>query len=427
MTDSHSLSEQHQRYNLRLLAIMFLFTTFSGAIRKWVLTDSLTSNALLGIQIGMPLVFVVLARTKPLSRSTFGLIIGFTFLLILMAVNPMNQTIFHGIIGYFLHAGVLIPLLVYLNDRDAFPVEKLTTLFLIVAGVETVLGIVQFYAPPESFINKYVREEATGIAITIAGGHARITGTFSYLGGMSPLFIFFATMVWGMRVAHIPIVRVFLLMAICLVISPMTGSRGLILFVGLYLLISLFVDSTNIGSSLALVVIAVFAFVLYQYTSSTLVSDAFEGILGRFENAADGAQYANGRNENLDRVTEQYEKVINFRGAYPFLGTGLGGTYQGAKLLFGESPYLLDYGYYESEPERIVLEGGYLLFLVRLLLWGLIIRWSRIPFVFGLLLFYLNVFNTVTVFNVFSGFYTLLGFLYLDRCYYSREQKSSFV
>lgn len=415
MTDRDLVSQQ--AYNIRLLTIWFLYVTFNGVVRKWLLTDSLTSNVLLGVQIVAPLLFAWLAKTRPLSRFTSSVLLIYSGMLIAMIFNPLAHTLSHGIIGYCLHVGVFLPLLVYLNDRDAFPVERMNRLFLMIALIEMVLGIVQFLAPADSVINKYVRDttDIGGIAKLFAVDRVRITGTFSYLGGMTSLFTFFGFAIWGMRLLKLSPAAIYLLLVACFVISPMTGSRGLtallIILVGFGFMSTL----ADVRGSITLSVLFGVLLVLAQYNDLSLVGEAYTGLSERVTAHVDDG-------ENESRIIGQIEEIIEFRGNYPIFGTGLGGTYQGAKALYGESIYLQEYGYYEEEPERIILEGGYLLFFVRLLLWVLLLRQSRIPFFFCLLLIYLHVFYAVTVFNVFTAFYTVMGILYLDRCYYLRER-----
>lgn len=410
--------QEKQTYNLRLLTTWFVYTTFSGAARKWFITDALTGNLMLGIQLIAPILFVMLAKTRPFDKFTGTLFFAYSLLLLLMAFNPLAQTLMHGLLGYFLHTGVFFPMLVYLNDREAFPLERLNRLFVLVMVVEVILGTAQFLAPADSFINKYVRDmsESGGIATLAAINRVRITGTFSYIGGMTSLFTLFGFVVWGMRLTRQSPLLIGGILIGCAIISPMTGSRGLsallIILIGCGFLSTLTQMRNTIG--LALLTILVVAGI--QIVNVSLVSEAYTGLNSRISaHRQDG--------ENRTRVVGQLEEIIDFRGDYPVFGTGLGATYQGAISLFGESRSLKEYGYYEEEPERVVLEGGYVLFFVRLLLWWLIFKRSAIPLLFGFILIYLHLFYQVTVFNVFTGFYTVIGLMYLDRCYWLRQQR----
>ncbi|WP_155296190.1 hypothetical protein [Spirosoma rigui] len=409
--------QNRQDYNVRLLTIFFLYVTFNGAVRKWLLTDSLTGNLLLGIQIGFPLIFAVLVRTKPYTRFTFSVLAAYSLLLVIMAFNPLGQSILHGVIGYFLHIGVFLPLLIYFNDRDAFPVERMNRLFFLVILFELLLGTLQFMSPSTSPINKYVRDttDTGGIAMLYTINRVRITGSFSYLGGMGSLFVFFGFWIWGLRLTKASTLLVGFALICCAVISPMTGSRGLSAFLIILTGCAFISTITDLRNSLALGLLSILIVGVLQFTDLSLVSEAYTGLNERVTNhVADS--------ENETRAFGQIWEIIDFRGNYPWLGTGLGGTYQGAIALMGESIYLKEYGYYEEEPERVILEGGYLLFMVRIFLWLLVFQQSRIPVAFCALLLILHVFYTVTVFNVFTAFYTVMAFMYLDRSYYVRQQ-----
>lgn len=409
-----------QAYNIRLLTAWLLYTTFSGAVRKWLLTDPQAGNLMLGIQIGAPVLFIFLAKTKPLTPFIVSLVMAFSLLLLLMAVNPLAQSLVHGVVGYFLHVGVFFPLLLYLNDREAFPVERLNRLFIIVIIAEVALGVFQFMSPADSFINKYVRDTSEIGGIAKLGGldRVRVAGTFSYIGGVTSLFTVVGFWVWGLRLTRQPAIWIATLLICCGIISPMTGSRGLtallLILVGCGFLSTL----SEVRSSVGLVLLGILALVVVQFSNLSLVGEAYTGLNNRIqEHRKDG--------ENQERIVGQLEEIIHFRGDYPLFGTGLGATYQGAIALFGESRALKEYGYYEEEPERIILEGGFLLFIVRLLFWWIVLRRSAIPLLYGLMLMYLHVFFQVTVFNVFTAFYTVLGLMYLDRSYWLRQQQAA--
>ena len=412
---------KRQAYNIRLLVSWFLYTTFSGGVRKWALTDALMANLILGIQIGAPLLFILLAKTKPLSAQTISLTVGFSLLLLLMTFNPLAQSLGHGVIGYFLHVGVFFPLLIYLDDREAFPVERINKLFLLVILAEVVLGVFQFVSPADSFINKYVRDmsENGGIATLVGINRVRITGTFSYIGGMTSLFTMVGFWIWGLRVKEKSTLLIYALLVSCVIITPMTGSRGLsallLILVGCGFMTTLHDTRSTIG----LIILGALLLIVVQTISGTsVVEEAYTGLSQRISaHGQDG--------ETRTRVIGQIEEIIDFKGNHPLFGTGLGATYQGAQALFGQSIALKEYGYYEEEPERIILEGGFLLFFARLLFWWIIFRRAAIPLLFGFILIYIHLFYQVTVFNVFTSFYTVMGLMYLDRCYWLAHQQKA--
>jgi hypothetical protein len=127
--------------------------------------------------------------------------------------------------------------------------------------------------------------------------------------------------------------------------------------------------------------------------------------------------------ESSVRTVGVIEEIFNFRGEYPFFGVGLGSTYQGSNKIWGESLFLREYGGYEEELERIVLEGGFLLLAVKLGLYFYLINRLKIP-KFNMLLLLILMFVAVPiVFNVFNAFYFYFGILLTDRAYKLVKEK----
>ncbi|MES1226753.1 MAG: hypothetical protein ABUT20_65365, partial [Bacteroidota bacterium] len=110
----------------------------------------------------------------------------------------------------------------------------------------------------------------------------------------------------------------------------------------------------------------------------------------------------NKKYEQGKRLTGPLQSVFNFRGKYPLYGVGLGATYQGATQNFGTSYYVEEFGYYEEEAERIILEGGYLLFLLKVVLCILLIRYLSASVFFTVPLVFLTLFYLPIVYNVYN-------------------------
>ncbi|MBC7655486.1 MAG: hypothetical protein H7098_13555, partial [Oligoflexus sp.] len=93
---------------------------------------------------------------------------------------------------------------------------------------------------------------------------------------------------------------------------------------------------------------------------------------------------------------------------------GLGSTYQGANALFGNNPLLYNQGY-EAEFKRIILEGGYLLFLLRLIMFGYLMTLLRANWIFKALMVAIILFGATIIYNIFTSFYMMLGLMLIDR------------
>jgi len=165
--------------------------------------------------------------------------------------------------------------------------------------------------------------------------------------------------------------------------------------------------------------LALFVVVIYFFGGNLVRK--FEEASSNFQERVD---QLNGSNELESRIIGSYEEIFPSRALYPVYGIGLGSTYQGANKLFGESIYARGYGYYESELGRIVLEGGYLLLFLRVILFLIMIKYSYIPTLGKIYLFVLFV-NSMIVFNTYLGFFFMLGIVFIDRAYYLDEREKS--
>jgi hypothetical protein len=147
------------------------------------------------------------------------------------------------------------------------------------------------------------------------------------------------------------------------------------------------------------------------------LANRFETAYGNFEDRVDTG---NESGELAWRIDWTYNEIINYHGNYPIYGIGLGSTYQGANILFGESSYAKEYGYYESELGRIVLEGGFILFFFRIIMFLVVLRFSHISFA-GKIIMFIFFFNNMIIFNAYLGAFFILGFILVDRAYYLKR------
>jgi hypothetical protein len=331
--------------------------------------------------------------------------------IIIAAVNPKNQTIYHGIFGIVIHLGFWILLLTYYKLRLGFEIEKFTNFMVLILIGEVVLGSIQYSLPGSHFLNTF----STGEDNTAGVGEAiRVSGTFSFLGGFQALVIFYGFFIWFLLVRKYSPIIIFIVFGVSLFAGLLSGSRGSVGF---------------------LLIISAFAFIytgfLFKFFLNTLVSLCVLGFLlfylgGSFVSKFDNA-YTNfltringgyENNKELEgRVVGSYTEIFDFKGMYPVYGIGLGSTYQGANALFGESVYAKQYGYYESELGRVVIEGGYILLFLRITLFLVMIRFSFIPFIGKVLIFILFL-NSMIVFNTYLGVFFFLGIIFVDRAYY---------
>src|SRR5205823_8969299 len=147
------------------------------------------NNTILAIQLSIPFSFLFLVRSKQLHSPFKPLLIAYIFLLVLLAINPMNYTIFHGIFGIILHLGFWMACFFYFENKEYFELHDLFKLFIAISIAEVVLGFIQYTLPASHILNKYVNESSIA-DIAMVGNSVRVTGTFSYLAGYAAFFVF---------------------------------------------------------------------------------------------------------------------------------------------------------------------------------------------------------------------------------------------
>ena len=123
-----------------------------------------------------------------------------------------------------------------------------------------------------------------------------------------------------------------------------------------------------------------------------------------------------------NRIENQFFGAFQYHGNHPLFGIGLGSSYQGATGIFGTSNLITTYGYLEDEAERIVVEGGFLLYFFRLFVFIAFLRILGIPFWTKFLIFALFS-GAMLTFNIYLGIFFALGLIWVDRAY-QLEKKS---
>lgn len=412
-SSEHVLARQ-RRYNTRLLAFVLLYTLLAGAVRKWIILSGPLSNVLLLGHILLPWAFYVLA---PGSKRRFGpALLLFGAVLLLMAFNPLNQSIYHGTFGLLLHLGFWFFAFHYLENKHLYDWKALFDLLLVLFFAEVALGILQYSLPRTHFLNRYAAETATSIAYV--GERARVTGTFSYVAGFTSWLFFANLWIWSLALQRRSLRLVVLLTALAVFAGLLSGAR-LALALTLLFAVLMFWDvlqRLSFPKVFAMLLVGVLAGAgLYQ--RSAFVQETWSNFFSRIE---DGI-----RDEEFGRRTYGVvEEIIDYRGDYPVLGTGLGATYQGARIIWGESFFVKRYGGFEEEPERIVLEGGYVLFVLRTLLLIYFLNQLKIPLYQKILFGTIIALFTHSIFNVYNLVFVPLALSMLDASYNHQSKPS---
>jgi hypothetical protein len=332
----------------------------------------------------------------------------YLIVLLLMAFNPMNLTFYHGFFGVVLHFGFWFALSYYLNNRENFKLEKLIPLFVIVSVLQILFATIQYGLPMDHFLNSYVAETKS---VATVGDAVRVTGTFSYIGGFGAFMIFYSFLIIVLlKIEYSKTILLFLI-ALGFLGCFMNGSRSVIILYSVCIILSL---SKNVlimmfhGSIKLAPILAIILILGIGGTIVDLMSKSSDNFFERVEGTRNSG-------EQNRRVLGAINDVIDFEGDYQVFGRGLGGTYQGSNAIWGESPFIAKYGGYEEEPERIILEGGFFLLFIKLLLWLLFIIESKIRKGFLVIIISIIFLYFIYTFNIFNAIYILIGIMLLDR------------
>ncbi len=402
------------------LFFIFLFTILSGVLRKWVFTNYTVGNIIFFFQLLVPYLFITNEQFKFNKIFKNNLFNFFLLYVLADAFNPLQKTFLHGPVGVLLHYCYWFLGFYYINNRQYFDVRKLIFVFVIVAFGELVLGYIQYGLPQKHFLNRYAAEQNVGNIIAEVGTAVRITGTFSYISGFSSYLLFHVLFVWGLIIyQYRPAITITLLLG-GLMAAFMNGSRGATyVYVAVVIFFLVFeARKTNISKFIGrLIVPAIIVYMVVlargQLGVETTVSTAYDNFQSRRESLAESG-------EEKYRILWDYYALRDFRGAYPIFGIGIGATYQGAIVLWGASEALQQYGYIESELERYVLEGGFVLLIIRLILTyvlcsGLVVPWHTKWLIGGL------TFIAPITFNIFNIVFFMVGIIFLDQAYYHKK------
>ena len=155
----------------------------------------------------------------------------------------------------------------------------------------------------------------------------------------------------------------------------------------------------------------IFCFLFVLIKGGTGIGDK---IIKAYDNFTNRVEENRQSGEQQQRILWDFEDLTNFRGKYPIIGLGLGSTYQGATAVFGTSDYVKEYGYYENELTRVVVEGGFVLLIFRFILVGYFVNILKINLFSKAVIFLLIFYFTPVVFNIYNSIFFMIGLILMD-------------
>jgi len=363
---------------LYLLCAFGVLIVVQGALRKWVfpgLSTPLYVAKDLVLLAGFGLFVERYGfRLPSAARRTMLPVLwgGLGVIVCVQAFNLRVPSVAVGILGirnYLLYSVllVMVPMALQYVRR---PRRLVLIVGLAVIVPVLILGFYQYTMPVDHWINRYV---ALGAPVSKVGEDPRITGTFSYIGGMGSFLVFCvafgaALFIAGFRrgnrwykILGPP------LLILALVVAPMNGSRSVIFGVFLALPFVLY-RAFQRGHRTSLI-LGMCALVLAGGYTVTQTEWAMQGWTA-FEQRVETASDQDSRVQSM--LWDPVEKMDIL------LGYGAGSTHPGATALSAEGRVRPEGVGYEEEPGRVIVElglaGGILFHALKL--WILWMTWD---------------------------------------------------
>lgn len=413
-----------QNWKLSIKTILVL-VIIEGGLRRWAFPEAkdliyfFKDFILIGSYFGFASRPRPIADKYPFIKELTGVI---AILCCLQAFNPDLGSPIVGILGirsYLLYIP-LMWILPHLFDSGSDLHNFLRKYLLFIFPV-CILGILQFFSPIDSPLNVYVANEEI-LDVATVGDYVRITGTFSYIAGLS----IYLTICFSFLIVLITQERTLkwqaiysLELALVTINSFMSGARGVILyellFIISYIVFLYFVrtkSALNFIKSL-FIPIAVSTLIAIIY-----FQPAIEAFSSRTNTAGDSVE---------QRILESFTQVSSYSENNIF-GYGTGATQAGANSLrtLLNLPSGTPLPPSEGETGRVVIEIGLLGFflwyglrIVLLISLGSILLKLKNPFYkeLALAIFLLQLINLtgqlITNPTMLVYFWFFSGFIYL--------------
>ncbi len=346
------------------VVLFFCWVLAEGILRKWVAPGLSTPIFFIKYAIICYLVvYFVLNREKVYKAHLpyIGILFFYLSYCFLQLFNlDVTDKLSVGAIGIAVHLGFMP--LIFLIPKVITHTDQFAKIIRIAAWIALpifILGIVQYFSPAGSLINRYVAED---MDIALVGSHVRITTIFSYLAGhgsylvfVMPFLFIYITTKFDPNHTKLPVIVIFMLGLLNLL---MTGSRSPVAFFTVDVILLFLGIALGWGGADAkpasfipkFIAIIVAGVLVVIYTESG--NEAFK----TFAKRTTDSQY-----DVEGRVIDQLSpfKYLEQSG---LIGFGIGTAYEAnQKNLTGRERMP---AYWEEESERIVIELGLIGFIL---------------------------------------------------------------
>lgn len=355
------------RFTKWAIWLYIILLIFEGVLRKWVL-PSLASPLLIVRDPVLLLIYAFALASDIVPRTRFLIVLAAMAVLsfcfaFLAGQNNLFVTLY-GLRTNYLHVPLIWIMAEVFKRRD---VEQVGVFFLLMAVAMTVLMIIQFKSPIESWINRGIGQDEGG-QIYGAAGHIRPPGFFTFITGPMVFFplataFFLHALTKGRQNwwRALLLVASGLAIAIALPVSISRGTMiGTLLVLAVYLValprIGLLNTSSIRFAAMGLILVTALSFL-------PIFKEARDAFMDRWDTAAAEVE-GNAVGSLVSRVTIVVSQSFSTMEHTPTFGYGIGvGTNAGAAMLAGKTGFLLA----EDEWGRVIMELGPLLGLLYIL------------------------------------------------------------
>lgn len=417
------------RFNQLLVLGILLFTLLSGSVRKWGSTNSNINTIVTVIQIPIVYILIFIKGTPILNNKNISnIFIIYVFYLFIAAFTPLSPSIYHAVSGYIIHLSFWLGLFIYLTNKDLIKTERFFYIVLAFILLEAVLAIIQYQLPRENVINQYAMEDEfddeAALGVAMVGDAVRVTGTFSYISGFSAFILFvqffsFSLFYKNEIKKYIPIIGI----SLSLILAFLSGSRSTTL-INVILTISFFslqLKKYNYKHLITSVITIILGIVINLGIGDPLkvvdfISNSYNNFNDRFETNSE---------EGQGRIYTPFLTIVNNDFPNKLIGNGLGISYPAVVAAKGTSKVAETFWVQDDEIGRTILEGGYILLILKLLLITFSIKNLQMDKRFMTVVFLVIFIYMPITTNIYNIVFFLIGIIYLEQAIINH--KNTFV
>ncbi|MEJ7560460.1 MAG: hypothetical protein WKF66_19280 [Pedobacter sp.] len=357
----------------------FLLLIFEGALRKWTFSALATPLLIVRDPIAIWILFqsIRYGIFKPgIYVYALWVLTSIAFVTTLFFGHGDAAVALFGARIFAFHFPLIFVIPLIFDRQDVITVGK--WLLWISIGM-TFLVAIQFFSPQSAWVNRGIAGDVTGSGFSGSNGFYRVPGTFSFTNGLSLFYGFTAAFIFYFWIDNkdrkIPPYLLLISTISLLAAIPLSISRTILFEVALSVFFLIIVAIRNpkfLGSLVA--IFAVTTLLLLGLSNLSFFQTATEAFTERFTSANEMEGGLEG--VFIDRFLGGMVGALSTDQGLPFWGSGLGmGTNAGAKLLTGNTGYLIT----EGEWGRLIGEMGLILglsfiFLRLLLLFQLLTK-----------------------------------------------------